>query len=163
MQPGDPAAKTETTASDRLDRHALVMAIWVPSGFVATMLLHFGILHSGSWWIVAGFALLIATFVGHIIVNVVLKTAFTAGETALGGVVFAVALIHLLISWLLFPDWLQPRVFMMLGLGLASLVVTLIVYLLIAFGPRQAFEKFDVIRDNNLRPASRLPHKGGRR
>jgi hypothetical protein len=29
-------------------------------------------------------------------------------------------------------------------------------------GPRAAFARFDIIRDNNPRRASRLPHRGGR-
>ena len=48
---------------------------------------------------------------------------------------------------------------MPIGLGLGALVVVVVVSMVISFGPRRAFEKFDVIRDNNLRgvtsPASR--------
>ena len=32
----------EDEASDRLDRHALVLAVWLPAGFVALGLLHYG-------------------------------------------------------------------------------------------------------------------------
>ena len=52
---------------------------------------------------------------------------------------------------------------MPIGLGLGALVFVVVVSMLISFGPRRAFEKFDVIRDNNLRAAARLPHRGGRR
>ncbi len=151
------------TPYDRLDRHALVMAIWTPSGFVAATLLHKGLVSGGDWWIFAGFVAIIATFVAHVIANAVLKTGFTTGERALGIVAFAAALLSLLMAVLVGPAELGARIFLPVGLGLISLVVTVVAYLVIAFGARSAFEKFDVIRDNNLRPASRLPHRGGRR
>ncbi|TMV04269.1 hypothetical protein FGK63_18465 [Ruegeria sediminis] len=149
--------------TDRLDRHALVMAIWTPAAFVVIALLHMGMTGGGGWWIAAGFAGIISAFAGHVIVNTVLKTGFTAGETALGVFAFAVALVALLLTALLASPDVVDRVFIPVGLGLVSLVIAVVVYMVIAFGPRKAFEKFDVIRDNNLRPASRLPHRGGRR
>lgn len=149
--------------TDRLDRHALVMAIWTPAVFVAAALLHRGVLIGGAWWIAAGFAALLLAFAGHVIVNTVLGTGFTPGETALGLVVFAAALGALLLSALVGPDGIGADVYLALGLGFAALVVAVVAYLVIAHGPRRAFEKFDVIRDNNARRASRLPHRWGRR
>jgi len=153
----------EMTPSDRLDRHALVMAIWVPVAFLAAVLLHKGLVSGGDWWLFAGFAAIILAFVGHIVINAVLGTGFTAGERALGLVAFAVALLALFAVELFGPSALAGRIFLPVGLGLVALVVAVIAYMVIAFGPRGAFERFDVIRDNNLRPASRLPHRGGRR
>ena len=151
-------------AMERLDRHALVMAIWTPSAFAAATLLHMGLaMGGGGWWIAAGFAVIHAAFVGHIIVNAVLGTSFTTGETALGMAAFAAALVVLLVSALFGSPGTDARVFLPVGLGLASLVVAVVLYLVIAFGPRGAFRRFDIIRDNNPRPASRLPHRGGRR
>ena len=153
----------DSNLHDRLDRHGLVMAIWAPAAFVAAALLHKGVSDGGAWWIGAGFGAVIIGFVGHVIINAVLGTRFTAGETALGMVAFAAAVVALLLTVLLAPAEMAERLVLPVGLGLASLVVAVIVYMLIAFGPRSAFERFDVIRDNNLRPASRLPHRGGRR
>ena len=154
----------ENNLFDRLDRHGLVMAIWSPAVFLAAALLHKGVTAGGgAWWIGAGFAVLILGFAGHVIVNAVLKTRFTAGETALGMVVFAAGIVALLLTVLVAPAEMAERVVLPVALGLASLVVAVIIYLVTAFGPRGAFERFDVIRDNNLRPASRLPHRGGRR
>lgn len=150
------------TPYDRLDRHALVMAIWIPSTFVAAILLHRGLVAGGDWWILAGFAAVIAAFVGHIIVNAVLGTGFTTGERALGILFFAVSLLGFLLTVLLGAAELSARIFLPVGLGLMSLAVAVVAYLVIAFGARSAFEKFDVIRDNNPRSASRLPHRGGR-
>ncbi|WP_397543881.1 hypothetical protein [Roseovarius salis] len=154
---------SESQLYDRLDRHGLVMAVWSPAALLAAGLLHKGVTGGGAWWIGAGFGGIILGFVGHVIINTVLKTRFTSGETALGLVVFAAAIVTLLLTVLLAPAEITRSVVLPVGLGLVSLVVTVVVYLLIAFGPRGAFERFDVIRDNNLRPASRLPHRGGRR
>ena len=92
-----------------------------------------------------------------------LKTGFTAGETALGSAILVGLTLAYLITIMTAPDVLVGRLMMPIGLGLGSLVVVVVVSMLISFGPRRAFEKFDVIRDNNLRAASRLPHRGGRR
>lgn len=151
------------TPSERVDRHALVMAIWTPGAFVAAILLHKGLVSGGGWWFFAGFATIIATFVAHIIANAVLGTGFTEGERALGGVAFAIALLAFLLAVLLGRAEFGARIFLPVGLGLMALIAAVIAYLVIAFGARSAFERFDVIRDNNPRPASRLPHRGGRR
>ncbi len=148
---------------DRLDRHALAMAIWTPSALVVATLLHKGLSNGGGWWIFAGFAMIIAAFVVHVIANALLGTGFTTGERALGTFAFAASLLSLLLTVLVGPSELGARIFLPVGLGLMSLVVAVVVYLVIAYGARAAFERFDVIRDNNLRPASRLRHRGGRR
>ena len=153
----------DTPQMDRLDRHALVMAIWCPAAFLAVALLHHGVTGGGGWWIGAGFLPILAAFAGHVIANAVLGTGFTAGETALGSLAFALAVAVLLLTALLGPGGVVVAVFLPAGLGLAALLAAVILYLVIRFGARGAFERFDVIRDNNLRPASRLPHRGGRR
>ena len=147
---------------DRLSRHGLVMAIWAPAVFAAALLFHAGYLYAMNWWFVAAFGSLIIAFCAHIIVNVVLKTGFTAGETALGSAILVALSLAYLITIMTAPE-LVGRLMMPIGLGLGALVVVVVVSMLISFGPRRAFEKFDVIRDNNLRAASRLPHRGGRR
>lgn len=154
---------SETRDTDRLDRHALVMAIWCPASFLAIALLHHGVTGGGGWWIAAGVVPILGAFVGHVIANTMLKTVFTAGETALGGFAFALAVVALLLTAILGTKELVSAIFLPASLGLAALPATVIIYLVIRFGPRGAFERFDVIRDNNLRPASRLPHRGGRR
>ena len=150
-------------ATDRLDRHVLVLAIWAPGLFAAAATLHRGVLGGGPWWIAAGFAAILLAYAGHIVANAVLRTGFTAGEVALGAAVFVVALAALVIAALAGPAGIGSTVYLALALGLLSLVVAVVLYLVIAHGPRRAFAQFDVIRDNNPRAASRLPHRGGRR
>ena len=152
-----------TTSVQRLDRHALMMAIWTPALFAAATLFHAGYLYENNWWFVSSFGALITAFCGHLIANAVLRTSFTAGETALGSTLLVVATLAFFAMILVSPDDLVSRLQLPVGLGLGALVVVVAVSMLISFGPRQAFEKFDVIRDNNLRAASRLPHRGGRR
>lgn len=153
----------DQTASDQLDRHALVMAIWAPAVFLAAALLHKGLVDGAPWWIAAGFAALLAGFTGHVIANAVIGTGFTSGETALGMAVFSVSLVALVLTVLIAPKAISTAVYLPFALGLASLVAAVILYLVIAHGVRKAFQAFDVIRDNNPRPASRLRHRGGRR
>ena len=156
-------AMSDTPHMDRLDRHALVMAIWCPASFLALALLHHGVTSGGGRWIAAGFVPILGAFVGHVIVNAVLKTEFTAGETALGAGAYGLALVGLLLTALLGTKELVAAIFLPAGIGLAALLSAVIIYLVIRFGPRGAFERFEVVRDNNPRPASRLPHRGGRR
>ena len=148
---------------DRLSRHALVMAIWASAVFASAVLFHAGYIHATNWWFAAAFCSLIVAFCAHLIINVVLKTGFTAGETALGSSILLGLTLAYLITILTAPDILVDRLMVPIGLGLGALVVVVIASMVISFGPRRAFEKFDVIRDNNLRAASRLPHRGGRR
>jgi len=153
---------TDITPSERVDRNALVLAIWMPAGFLGALLLRYGTLNNHAWWTAAGFGVIVVAFIGHILVNVLTRTTFTPGETAFGGVLLGVAILALLLGRLTMPERVDAAIFMTIGLGLTSLVVSLVVYLLIAFGPRRTLEKFDVVRDNNQRPASHLPRRGRR-
>ncbi|MCA3441765.1 MAG: hypothetical protein INF52_00080 [Rhodobacter sp.] len=142
----------------RLDRHALVMAVWLPAAFVAVGLFHHGFGPGGSWWLMGGFASVLAAFGAHVIINAVLGTDFTAREVALGLFVYALAALALVFSVLLTPGF----AFWPSALGLVALAVAVILYMVIRYGPRAALNQFDIIRDNNLRRASSLPHRGGR-
>ena len=152
---------SEDEAFDRLDRHALVLAVWLPAGFVALGLLHYGFGAGGAWWVVAGFAAVLAGFVAHVVVNAVLGSSFTARETGLGMVLFATGLVALVLA-VLMGDGFATRFFLPVAGGMIGLLLAAVFYLLTRFGTRAAFDKFDSIRDNNPRRASRLT-RGGRR
>ncbi len=153
----------ENDPIERLNRHALIMAIWMPVGLLSAVLLGHGIGEGLAWWIASGFASILLGFAGHVIANAVLGSGFTSGETALCLVAFAAALIALLVTILVAPAALAETLVLPVGIGLASLVIAVIAYLVIRHGPRGAFAMFDVIRDNNRRSASHLPHRGGGR
>jgi hypothetical protein len=162
-RPVKMAVSDITTSVQRLDRHALMMAIWTPALFAAAVLFHAGYLYENNWWFVLSFGALIIAFCGHLIANAVLQTGFTTGETVLGSTLLVAATLAFFAMILVAPDDLVSRLQLPVGLGLGALVVIVAVSMLISFGPRRSFEKFDVVRDNNLRAASRLPHRGGRR
>src|SRR5258708_35397241 len=76
-----------------VDRHALVLAIWLAFGLVAVALVELG-LRLGSWMIaVGGFAAIVAAFTVHVIVNAVSHTLFTPKELALGLVLHVLRLL----------------------------------------------------------------------
>jgi protein-S-isoprenylcysteine O-methyltransferase Ste14 len=149
-------------ASDRLDRHALVMAIWLPAGFVALALLHYGFNSGGPLWVLGGFVPILAGFAAHVIVNAVLGTDFTEREVGLALTLVAAAMLSLVVAVFL-ADGFAERFFLPVMGCTTGLLAIIVAYLLIRHGPRRALEAFDIIRDNNPRRASRLPYRGGRR
>jgi hypothetical protein len=151
---------SEDEASVRLDRHALVLAVWLPAGFVALGLLHYGFGPGGAWWVAAGFGALLAGFVAHVIVNAVLGTIFTVREAGLGMALYAIGMVALVLAVLL-GDGFAVRFFLPVAAGMIALLLAAVFYMLTRFGTRDAFDKFDIIRNNNPRRASRLI-RGGR-
>ena len=153
---------SEDEASERLDRHVLALAVWLPAGFVALLLLHYGFGAGGAWWVAAGFAALLAGFAGHVIVNAVLGTTFTLREAGLGMVLYATGMVALVLA-VLTGDGFAARFFLPVAGGMISLLLAAVFYMLTRFGTRDAFDKFDIIRDNNPRRASRLTQRGAPR
>jgi hypothetical protein len=137
----DPLTKTQA-----LDRHALVMAIWLAFGFVAIVLFHYGTGAGGLPFILAAFGVILAAFVGHIIVNAVYATTFTARELALGLVFYAGALVACGLAALFVPGF-GARNFLPLSLGFGAIFVGVTFYMITHFGLRRVFDAFDVIRD----------------
>jgi hypothetical protein len=133
--------------SDRLsvvDRHALVMAIWVALGVAATILLHFGLGSGGLWAIAAGHACVLAAFAGHVIVNAVYDTTFTRRELALGLVVFSSWLVWLGLA-ALFVTGFRDNAFAPLTIGLLAIGACVLFYMITQFGVRVVFDAFNVI------------------
>lgn len=149
-------------ADERLDRHALVIALWLSAGFAALVLFAHGFGAGGPVWLAGGFGALLAGHAGHVIVNAVLGTRFTPREVALALVVALAALLALMLATLL-VDGFAERLFLPLAGGMAVLVAAVVFTMVTRHGPRRAFHLFDVIRDNNPRAANRLPHRGGRK
>ena len=131
--------------SERLDRHALVMAIWLPAGFVAAAFLHLGLDGGPIAALVCAFASVLAAFAGHVIVNVVTRTAFTARELGLGLVLYLAALLAFGLTALLDPALWAGRHWIA-GSGFVVLAAAVAFHLVTARGVRGAFEEFDVIR-----------------
>src|SRR5215204_3205722 len=135
-------------ASNRLDRHALVMAFWIPTGFLTLAMLHYGFRAGDPLWVLAGFAPVLVGFAAHVIVNAVLGTSFTEREVGLALVLLLVAMISLGCAVLVLDGFVETFFLPVIG-GTVGLVTAVIAYLVISLGPRRAFERFDIIRDNN--------------
>ena len=130
----------------RLDRHALVMSIWLAIGFVAVALLARGLQAMEAIPVFGAFTVVITGFVAHVIINAVSHTHFSAREVALGLVVYALGLIGFLLALLLRSEP-ALALFVPLSIGLLVLAVVAIFYMVTHFGARGAFRAFDVISD----------------
>ena len=134
-----------TRELEALDRHALVMTIWLPLVVVAATAFHYGF-GAGEWpFVSAGFALLIVAFAGHVTVNVRLGTRFTVREVALGLVVYCASVVAFGFAMLLSPMF-RSEFALPVSLGLLGTAAAIIMTMLLWLGLRGAFESFDVIR-----------------
>lgn len=93
-----------------------------------------------------GFALFIVGFVAHVIINGIFETDFSAGEAALGFVVFVVGALSFIGSWLFDPKF--DAVNLVIGLaGFSAIFASFIFYMFAKYGMRGSFTLFDRIRD----------------
>jgi hypothetical protein len=136
----EPLTKTQA-----LDRHALVITIWLSAGLVAMTLFHYGLGAGGTVYIFAAFATVIAAFAGHVIVNATVGGGFSARELALGLVIYAVALLAFGAAALVSRDF-AARAFLPAGGGFVAIGVAFVFYLIVHSGVRTTFDAFDTIR-----------------
>ena len=68
------------TTTEALDRHVLVMTIWLTTALIAATLFHYGVGEGGPLFILAAFAAIIAAFAVHVIINIVVGGDFTTRE-----------------------------------------------------------------------------------
>lgn len=135
-----------------LDRHALVTALWLSFGIISIALFDYGFGAGGAWATAAGFAVIVAGFAVHIIVNVVYDTGFSPRELALGLVAFAAGLVAFVLAILVVPGFAE-RNFAVLSIGFVAIFVAGIFYMVTHYGVRRVFDAFDVVRD--FRPGGR--------
>lgn len=128
-----------------LDRHALVMALWLGFAFLAVTFLMLGIEQSNWWALSLGFAIMLAGFIAHVLVNVVFNTLFTPKEVALGLFVFAICLLWFGLAFIFYPQH-RFNIFLPIALGFIALTAAVIFTMVTWLGVRGAFESFDVIR-----------------
>lgn len=134
-----------TTATwQALDRHALVTTAWLTAGLIAAALFHYG-LGGGAPFLLAAFAVILAAFAVHVVVNRLYATTFSARELALGLVVFAAALVAFGFGMLVRPSF-AAKAFLPMSAGFIALLVSVLFYMAATTGLRGAFDAFDVIR-----------------
>lgn len=103
---------------------------------------------SGSlWWAgMLGYALLVAGFVDHVIINRVFDTGFSGGEIAFGLVAFGISALSFIGSWLFDPTFGSAN----LGIGLtgfAAMTACLLSYLVVKYGLRGSYLMIHSLRD----------------
>ena len=141
-----------TSDEDRLDRHGLVMAIWMSTGFIAATLYHYGLGAGGAGSILSAFGAILLAFVGHVIVNIVSGSGFTTRELAVGLTATGAAVLAFGVAILLSRDF-ASRAFLPTSGGFIGLMVAFFSYLILERGLRPAFESFDAIRSFRARGA----------
>ena len=133
-----------------LDRHVLVVTIWLTAGLIAATLFHYGLGDGGALFLASAFAMAAAAFGGHIIVNAALGADFTIRELTLGLVLYAAALVAFGLTVLFSPEF-AARAFLPASLGFLGLAAMFLFSLIVKSGLRPAFEAFDTIRSFRAR------------
>ena len=141
-----------------LDRHALVATLWLPSGLMAITLFHYGTGAGGAPFILAGFAMILLAFIGHVIVNAALRSHFTAREKVLGLALYGASAVAFGFATLLSPDF-RANAFVPASAGLLLIFAGIVFYMVAHFGLRRSFDNFNVIR--KFRPPSSGTKGGG--
>ena len=139
-----------TKAMQALDRHALVVTIWGTMALIAATLFHYGLGNGGFIFILATFAMVIAAFIGHVIVSVALRADFTARELALGLVLYAAALIAFGAAVIVSPAF-AARAFLPGSAGFLAVFAAFVFYVIVHSGVGRAFGAFDAIRSFRAR------------
>lgn len=128
-----------------LEKRLAVVTNW---GFFASFGMGFVLsgFSGAQWWLgLLGYTLLVAGFIGHVIINRAFDTGFSGGEIALGLVLFGVSALSFIGSWLFDPRFGSVN----LGLGLAgfaAMTACLLGYLVITYGLRGAYSMIHALR-----------------
>ena len=132
--------------AERSERQLAVITSWGLFGSFAFCFVLSGFARADMLLGLAGFALFVAAFVTHVIVNWIFATDFSSGEAALGFVVFVIAALGFIASWLFDPHFTPVNLATGL-IGFGALVASVVFYLFTKYGMRGSFTLFDHIRD----------------
>lgn len=125
-------------ATQRLEKRLAVVTSW---GLFASFGMSFLLtgFSTAQWWAgLLGYALLVAGFIGHLIINRVFGVGFSGGEIALGLVVLGISVMGFIGSWLFDPGFGPVN----LGIGLAgfaAMTACLLGTLVIRYGVRGSY------------------------
>jgi hypothetical protein len=153
---------TPVMTTEALDRHVLVLTIWLTAGLIAVTLFHYGVGDGGPLFILAAFGTVIAAFAAHVIVNIVVGGGFTTRELALGLVLYATALIALLAAVLTSHDF-AAKAFLPTSAGFVAIFAAVVFYMVVHSGVRRAFDAFDTIRSFRARQPTMQDEPGSSR
>jgi hypothetical protein len=128
-----------------LERKLLVTTSWACFGAFGLAFALSGFSGGNVWAGLFGFALFVAGFAAHVIINRMFGTGFTQGEVALGFVVFAVSASSFALSWLVLPQF--PGANIAIGLvGHTALVAAFVFYMMAVHGVRGSIALIDAAR-----------------
>lgn len=135
------------TAGAYLERKLLVMTSWALFGAFGLAFALSGFNSANVGLGLLGFGLIVAGFAAHVIINHWFGTRFSEGEVALGLVVFTVALLSFVFSWVALPDF--PATNIAIGLiGFGAIVAAFVFYMAAVHGVRGSIALIDAARRN---------------
>jgi hypothetical protein len=95
----------------------------------------------------AGFAVLIAGFVSHVIIGNLFGDIFDSGEVIVGFILFGIGLMAFIASWIFDSRFDSADVTMGLA-GFAAIIACFIVYVVTRFGLKGSFSMFHQLRNH---------------
>ena len=131
----------------KIDREILVHCNWIVSGTTGLGFMLEGSVRSNYFIGLMGCIIIIAGFVGHLIVNYIFERNFTIGEVALGMGLFVIG--ALIFIWFSLGDGLSEIGFFIWLTLFALLTFGSLVYLVTRYGAGGAFRKFDVVQQQD--------------
>ena len=135
-----------TKADNDAEHRLAVLTSWALFGAFGIAIVASGFRQDQFLLSSAGYAVLIAGFIAHIIINRIYLSDFRVGEIATAITLFGVATLAFMGNWALAPDFSEADVESGL-LGLVLVVVCFIVFIAIRHGFRGAFSMFHIHRD----------------
>ena len=136
------------TNQERQERHGLILSLWIGFASMAVILFHLGLTKDNWIFLSAGFALFLAGFIAHIIVNAVAGTGFQTRGAFFGLFVFALGILAFLISVVIGVEYSTEN-FLTISSGLVLILVMIIFYMITKNGLRDAFDQFNIIKSFN--------------
>lgn len=135
--------ETSLHQNTKIDHEILIHCNWIVLGTIGLGFILEGSVRSNYFIGLLGGIIIIAGFVGHLILNHIFKRNFTTGEIALGLGLFTIG--ALIFIWFSLNDGLSESGFFIWLTLFALLTLGSLVYLLTRYGVGGAFKKFDVV------------------
>ncbi len=139
---GEGMSEAETDAEQRL----AVLTSWGLFGAFSLALVATGFRADHILVAAAGYLVLVAGFVSHLIINRIYGMGFRSGEIAAGISLFGLAAFSFLVFWAFDPAFTLSNALSGL-LGLAVAAACFVVYLATRFGLKGAFSMFHIHRN----------------
>ena len=127
------------TTAEAQERRLAVMTAWAFFGAFGVCLILSGFAEDSLLAGLSGFALIIAAFIAHVIVNRIFGADFSQPQVALGLGAFTVGALCYIASVLFDPEFGETDVAMGL-VGFTALASAFVVYIIINYGVRGSYQ-----------------------